>query len=317
MRALKALPMTALAAALGVALAPGLVAQQAEGTGWTAPPLPAFQPGFDDLRPALEARIAEHRGVVGLVLLDPATGEVLSIRGEEPFPSASMVKIPILYEVMLRVDEGDLGLDDPLVMLAGDRVPGSGVLQHFSPPFELSVRDAAFLMIALSDNTATNLILEKVGPRHVTDRMAALGFSETRVFRRVFRDPSESFDPEGSRRWGFGVTSPMELAKLLAWIHRAEAVRPGASAEMLRMLEAQEHRVGIPRYLPPGTRVAHKTGTISAARHDCGIVFAPAREYVLCIMTRENEDRRYAWDNEAEALQADLSRVVFAALNPE
>lgn len=310
--------MKRLLASVAVAaiLAPSLPAQQGQTPGWAPPPLPVFRPGFDEVRPHLEARIAEHRGVVGVVLLDPVSAEVLSIRGEEPFPSASMVKIPILYEVMLRVEEGDLTLEDPLVMLAGDRVPGSGILQHLSAPFQLSVRDAAFLMMALSDNTATNLILGKVGPRDITDRMAALGLSETRVFRRVFRSPEESWDLEGSQRWGFGVTAPMELAMLLAWIHRGEAVSEEASREMLRMLEAQEHRVGIPRLLPSGTRVAHKTGSISAARHDCGIVFGPAREYVLCIMTRENEDRRYAWDNEAEILQADLSRLVFEALHP-
>lgn len=290
-------------------------AQEAPPT-WTPPELP-LREGFGELRPRLEARIAEHRGVVGVVVLDPATGELLSIRGNEGFPSASVVKLPILYELMLRVREGDLSLDDPMVMLAGDRVGGSGILQSFTPPATLPVRDVAFLMIALSDNTATNLILEKLGARSVGVRMAGFGLPETQVFRKVFGDAADSFDPEGSEQWGLGVTTPMEISRLLAWIHRGEAVSPEASAEMLHMLRAQHYRHGIPRYLPEGTRVAHKTGSVSRARHDCGIVYGPEREYVLCVMTRENTDASWTAANQAEGLIAELSRMVFEALNPE
>lgn len=300
--------------ALSVVLPLPAVGQEAPAE-WIPPPLPAFQEGFPELRSALEERIARHRGVVGVVVLDSRSGEMLSIRGDEPFPSASVVKLPILYELALRVREGDLSLDDPLVMLSGDRVGGSGILQHLSPPTSLPVRDVAFLMIALSDNTATNLILEKLGPRSVGERMAALGLDQTRVFRKVFGDARDSFDPEGSERWGLGVTTPMDIAKLLAWVHREEAVAPGVSRGMLRMLDAQHYRHGLPRELPGGTRVAHKTGSVSRARHDCGIVFGPEREYVLCVMTRENEDASWTADNEAEGLIADLSRIVFEALN--
>lgn len=286
----------------------GVAADRAGG-----PEEPPFREAFPELRAALEDRIARHRGVVGVVVLDPHTDEGLSIRGEEPFPSASMIKVPILIEVFLRAEEGAFGLDDPLSMLAGDRAPGAGILRHFEAPAPLSVRNAALLMTALSDNTATNLLIEKVGARAVTDRMEALGYPQSRLFRRVFGTAAESFDREGSERWGFGVTTPMELARMLASMERREAVTPEASAEMLRMLEAQQHRVGIPRLLPAGTRDAHKTGTIAAARHDCGIVGAETRTVVVCIMTQENEDTRTAWDNEAEMLQGELARLVFDA----
>jgi beta-lactamase class A len=272
--------------------------------------------GFAELRAPLEERIARHRGVAGVVVLDSRTGEHLSIRGEEPFPSASLIKLPILVELMYRVDGGDVGLDDPLSMLELDRAPGSGMLRHLTTPFSLTVRDAALLMIALSDNTATNLLLEKLGPRSVGVRMETLGMPETRVFRKVFGNPADSFDPAGSEQWGFGVTTPMDQARLLGWIHRGDAVSPELSAEMLRMLEAQFYRNFIPRHLPPGVRVALKSGFVSAARNDCGIVFGPEREYVICVMTRENEDTSFSPANEAEGLIADLSGIVFRALNP-
>lgn len=309
---LRASAVAAVVLAAG-ALAPAAGAQERPPV-WTPPSL-ELREGFGALRPALEERIARHAGVVGVALIDPATSESLSIRGDEPFPSASVVKLPILYEVMLRVREGRLSLDDPLVMLDDDRTPGSGILQHLTPPFTLSVRDAALLMIALSDNTATNLLLEKLGARSVGERMDSLGLTHTEVFRKVFGDAADSYDREGSERWGFGVTTPLDIARLLAWIQRGDAVSPEASREMLRMLGNQHYRSGIPRHLPDGTRVAHKTGSVSRARHDCGIVFGPDREYVLCVMTRENEDRSWTDANEAEGLIADVSRIVFEALN--
>lgn len=304
-----------LASILVLALA-GHVQAQVDAPSWTPPDGPELEEGFPELRDSIEHRIARHRGVVGLVLLDSRSGESLSIRGGELFPSASVIKIPILYEVMLREKEDRLSLDDPLTMLSGDRVGGTGILQHLSAPFTLTVRDAAFLMISMSDNTATNLILEKVGARAVSDRMAELGLPESRVFRKVFGQAEESFDPSGSREWGLGVTTPVDQARLLAWIHREEAVSGDASREMLRMLDAQVYRSGLPWHLPGGIRIAHKTGSISEARHDCGIVYGAAREYVLCIMTRENEDTGWAADNEAERLIADLSGIVFKMLNP-
>ncbi len=306
-------PADASAAQPPDAPTPGVAVAGAAGDRAGGPEEPAFREAFPELRAALEDRIARHRGVVGMVVLDPHTGEGLSIRGEEPFPSASMIKLPVLLVVFLRAEEGAFGLDDPLSMLAGDRAPGAGILRHFEAPAPLSVRNAALLMTALSDNTATNLLIAKVGARAVTDRMEALGYPESRLFRRVFGPAAESFDREGSERWGFGVTTPMELARMLASMERREAVTPEASAEMLRMLEAQQHRVGIPRLLPAGTRVAHKTGTIAAARHDCGMVEVETRTVVVCIMTQENEDTRTAWDNEAEMLQGELARLVFDA----
>jgi beta-lactamase class A len=296
-----------------VLLAVGLEAQ-APAPG--IPGEPVLREGFAELRTPLEERVARHRGVAGVVVLDSRTGEYLSIRGNEPFPSASVIKVPILVELMYRVEEGAVGLDDPLSMLELDRAPGSGMLRHLSAPFSLSVRDAALLMIALSDNTATNLVLEKLGPRSVGVRMGELGLPGTRVFRKVFGNPADSFDPAGSERWGLGVTTPMDQARLLGWIHRGDAVTPELSAEMLRMLEAQFFRNFIPRHLPSGVRVALKSGFISAARHDCGIVFGPDREYVICVMTRENEDTSSSPENQAEGLIAEVSRLVFRALNP-
>jgi beta-lactamase class A len=296
-----AMRLWALAAALLSAAVPAQAAAQQR-------PLAA-------LRPALEQRIARHEGVVGLAVIDLATGDTLSIRGDEPFPTASVIKVPVLVEVFHQVEHGRLRLDDPIVLLEVDKRPGSGLLQHLSAPLQLTVRDAALLMIALSDNTATNLLIDKVGIRAVGARMDSLGLPRTKLHSKVF-DRASSIAPDSSARWGLGVTTPNEMARLFAMIHRGEAVSPEASKEMLRMLRAQFYGEGIPRYLPPGTTVAHKTGSINEARHDCGIVSSrePQRDYVLCILTKENRDRSWRIDNEAQVLIADLARIVHEGL---
>lgn len=262
------------------------------------------------LRPVLEARIARHRGVVGVALLDPRTGESLSIRGDAPFPSASVIKVPILVEVFQQVEKGKLRLHDPLVLLEADKVPGAGVLQFLHAPLELTVRDAAILMIILSDNTATNLLIDKVGIRAVNARMDTLGLPQTRLHAKVFRGRTTMIDSAAYEKYGLGVTTPDDMARLLAMIYRGEAVSDDASRQMVEILKAQMKDDRIPRYLPEGTVVANKTGELNEVKHDCGIVYARARDYVLCIMTRDNADRRWVLDNEALLLGADLSRLV-------
>ena len=280
-----------------------------------APDTAAAQQPLRSLRPAIEQRIARYEGVVGLAVIDLATGDTLSIRGDEPFPTASVIKVPVLVEVFHQVENGRLRLEDPIVMLEVDKRPGSGLLQYLSAPLQITVRDAAFLMIALSDNTATNLLVDKVGIRAVGVRMDSLGLPRTALHSKVF-DRASSVAPDSSAGWGLGVTTPNEMARLFAMIHRGETVSPEASREMLRMLRAQFYTDAIPRYLPPGTSVAHKTGSINQARHDCGIVSSrePARDYVFCAFTKENRDTSWRVDNEAQVLIAELARIVHEGL---
>jgi beta-lactamase class A len=300
-----------------------------EGLLWGAG---AQEVDWEGLRGKLEARIAEHQGIVGLVVLDPLTGESLSIRGDERFPTASNIKVPILFQLFHQVEQGRIRLDEPLVMLDVDRVGGSGILQHFDAPLEITVKDAATFMISQSDNTATNLIVDKLGIRAVNERMDSLGYPQTRLWAKVSRSRETSIDPDSSRVFGLGVTTPMESARRFASLYRLEAVSAEASRQMIAMLRRQAWGYNeIPRYLPAGVVVAHKTGSVSATRNDCGIVYAQrprgagifdppvpgGRDYVICVYTNENEDR--GWqpvDNAAEVLIGDLSRIVWEALEP-
>lgn len=275
--------------------------------------VPAQEP-LASLRPALEERIAEFRGTVHAAVIDLASGEELSIRGDEPVPSASVIKVPLLVELFHQVEEGRLSLEDPLILLESDKVPGSGVLQHFHAPHQLSMRDAATLMIILSDNSATNLVIDRVGIRPVWDRMEALGLPRTKLHSKSFvRATSVAMD--SSRVYGLGVTTASEMARLLAMLYRGEAVSPAADSQMVAILRRQHYSEGIPRHLPPEASIANKTGALNAARHDCGIVYGPRRDYVLCVLTNENEDQGWRVDVEPHLLIADLALLVHRHLN--
>lgn len=269
------------------------------------------------LKPQLEQRIAQHKGIVGLALIDLASDRTISIRGEEAFPSASVIKLPILVELFHQIQRGPLKLTDPVTMVAADQRPGSGVLQFLSTPHQLTINDAATLMIILSDNTATNFIIDKVGIRNVNARMDSLGLKSTRLHAKVFLGTSTTIDTAATNKWGFGVTTPMDMARLLAMLYRGQIVSDTASKQMVGILKKNFDDEMLPRYLPAGVSVAHKTGALNAARHDCGIVFSKQRDYVLCILTKDNEDQSWRVDTEARVTIADLARITHEIMTAE
>jgi DNA-binding LacI/PurR family transcriptional regulator/beta-lactamase class A len=276
-------------------------------------PLTAQAPA---LRRELEAVLRGYPGVVGVSFRNLATGESLSIRGDEPFPTASLIKLPVLVTLLDEVAKGRVRLDEPLSMIARDRVGGSGVLQFMDPGLRLTVRDAASLMIALSDNTATNLLLEKLDVPTVWAKMDSLGLPRTRVFRKVFAPVNSSPAPDSSAKYGLGVTTPDEIVRLLALLQAGRAVSPAMDSLALGMLKTNMDTGKMVRWLPENVTVAHKSGDIDHARNDCGILYTPAAPLALCVMTRENADTRYQVDNPAHLLIGRIARTVFQHYNP-
>lgn len=265
------------------------------------------------MRARIEARAAEHDGVVGLAVVDLASGEWLLVRGDEKFPTASVIKVPVLVELFHQVAGGRLRLEDTLVALGADKKPGAGILRHLDAPHRLTVADAVYLMIAHSDNTAANLLIDRVGIDAVNRRLDAFGLRHTRLYRKLFEADSASFAPDSAARWGVGVTTPREMTRLFERIYRGEVVSPAASARMIDILKKQFHRTKIPRDLPP-VEVANKTGEINASRNDCGIVYGRGRDFALCVFTKENRDQSWTLHNRAEALIGELARIVYDGL---
>lgn len=262
------------------------------------------------LRHVLDSLAGAHRGVVGYAVHNLDTGERLSLRGDEPFPTASLIKVPVLVTVYDLVAKGMLALDDPLTVLRIDQVGGAGILQYMRPGMTITVADAAWLMTIISDNTATNLLIDRIAARRVWQKMEALGLPRTKVHgRSMIAIARVSVD--SAEKYGLGVTTPNEMARLFELLARGQAVSPSADSAMLHILEHNEDGQLLQR-LAGGARAAHKTGATDRVRTECSLFFLASR-VVACVLTRENEDSRWIMDSEPQLLLARMGEAIVKA----
>jgi beta-lactamase class A len=269
----------------------------------------------ETLAEKLAPLIAAHRGDVAVAVKHLKSGESFAHQADVPMPTASLIKLAVLVEAYRQAEAGQIDLDQPLTLKAEDKAPGSGILTtHFSAGASFPLRDALRLMIAYSDNTATNLVLAKTGLAATNSTMEQLGLANTKIHAFVFRAES-SIAPERSKQFGLGSTTAAETLALLEKLHTGELVSPAASAAMLEHLRhCQDDR--IPRLLPPGTKVAHKTGSVNKVRTAAGLIEAPGGTIALVVLTANNEDQRWTDENAGEVLTAKLARLVYDHFAP-
>jgi beta-lactamase class A len=209
-------------------------------------------------------------------------------------PTASLIKLPVMVEMYAQAEAGKVKLDEMLTLTKEEMVPGSGILtDHFSPGAKFSLRDAVRLMIAYSDNTATNMVLDKVGIKAVNERMAGLGLKETRINAKVFKGSTTSVDPARTKQHGLGSTTAREMLALLERLHTGELVSAEASKAMIEHLKKCDDKDKFPRFLPKEVTVAHKTGSVSDARIDAGLLFFKEGPVALVVLTNHNEDKSW------------------------
>lgn len=272
--------------------------------------------GAADLEGRLRPLIDAHKGTVAVAVRHLETGESYGYRADEPMPTASLIKVAVMIEAYRQADAGTLDLSEPVTLRDADKVRGSGILTtHFSDGLRLSLRDAVRLMIAYSDNTATNLVLDRIGLESVARTMEAMGFPNTKIHAKVFRGETSIF-PERSKKFGLGSTTASETVRLMELLHQKKAASAEACAAMLAHLEACEDRISFPRHLPAGTKVAQKTGAVTAVRTAGGIIHTPGGPVALCVLTAENADRRWADDNAGNVLCGRIARAVYDAFTP-
>ena len=262
------------------------------------------------LRRVLDSISNAHQGVVGYTVLDLETGAKLHRRGDETFPTASLIKVPILVTVFDLVAKGQISLDDPLTVLKIDQVPGSGVVQYLHNGTVLTVNDAAWLMTTISDNTATNLLLDRIIIRRVWAKMDSLGLRQTRVHSKSFLR-SSSVAMDSSVKYGLGVTTPNEMARLFELLARGKAVNPVLDSTMLDILQHNNDDTLLQRFAG-GARAAHKTGATDAVRTECSLFYLRNR-VVACVMTKENKDQRWVLDTEPQLTMANMGKEIIAA----
>jgi beta-lactamase class A len=272
--------------------------------------LPIVHADTSALRRTLDSIADAHHGIVGYSVIDLETGVRINRKGDETFPTASLIKVAILTTVYDLVAKGQLSLDDPLTVLKIDQVPGSGIVQFLHNGTILTVHDAAWLMSTISDNTATNLLLDRIIIRRVWAKMDSLGLQHTRVHSKSFLR-SSSVAMDSSVKYGLGVTTPNEMAHLFELMAQGKAVNPTADSAMLDILEHNGTDFMLQRYAG-GARAAHKDGETDAVRTECTLWYLRNR-IVACVMTKENKDQRWILDNEPQLTMANMGLAIINA----
>jgi beta-lactamase class A len=227
-------------------------------------------------------------------------------------PTASLIKLPVMLELYQQAEEGKVKLTDRVTLLTDDKVPGSGILtNHFSDGTTFSLRDACRLMIAFSDNTATNLVLDKIGIMPVNNRMEAWGYPNTKINGKSFRGSTTSVAPERTTKFGLGSTTAREMVAILEDLETCKHCRPVVKQIILNHLRKCDDKDKFPRFLPDDVNIAHKTGSVSRSRTDAGIMYLPAGAVALCVLSDENEDTRWKPDNAGNVFCAKVAKEVY------
>jgi beta-lactamase class A len=269
--------------------------------------------GADD--PSLESRlrplIEAHKGRVAVAVKNLETGESFAYHADDPMPTASLIKLPVMVEVYRQSAAGTLDLGKMVTLRKEDKVPGSGILtSHFSDGATFPIRDAVRLMIVYSDNTATNLVLDEIGLKSTAETMEKLGYPNTKIHSKVYRRDTSVF-PERSKEFGLGSTTAAEMVRLCEALHKGEIVGPEACKAMLDHLGACDDKDKFPRFLPAGTKVAFKTGSVDESRTAAGILSTKGGPAAICVLTNKNEDKRWVADNAGNRLCAEVARAVY------
>lgn len=288
----------------------------------------AIPPPAASLQARIEEAVRSLRGTMGVAAKHIATGETVFVNADVPFPTASVIKVAVMVEVFHQEAEGRLKQADTIALEESAKVGGSGVLRRLHGGLVLTIGDLLDLMMTVSDNTATNLLIARVGTANVDKRLAGYGLARTKLFRPTFRDGRPDVFPEEEKQFGLGVTTPREMARLMELIADGRVVDRTASEAMITLMREQAFRTMIPRSLPESDEVvvADKPGWDSEKHPDAGgvrrhvrgdaaIVTTPKGRYVIAIHARQVEDTRWGPDNEATVLAARISRMVYDAFS--
>jgi beta-lactamase class A len=254
------------------------------------------------LRARVEAVDARLDGVLGVYVRDLATGATVELRPDEAFPTASAIKLAVLYELYRQADEGRVDLSE-VTRPPVPRVGGGGVLQELGDRVSLTWRDLAVLMIGWSDNEATNVLVRRVGLDAVNRRLAAVGLPRTRLRRQMM-------DLAAARGGDENVSTPREMARLAEILARGEGLAPERAKDLLAVATVSDEGSYFRRGLPGGVRAISKPGDLEGVRCEAAWVDVPGRPYSAAIMTAYL--RREA---DGEAAIAEISTAVYGTFD--
>jgi beta-lactamase class A len=262
----------------------------------------------------VRAEVTPFKGKVYLFARNLDTGATYSFKGDERVPTASTIKIAVMIEAFTRVAEGRAKWTDELVLTKAARYGGSGVLPELGDGLRLTLRDCVNLMMVVSDNTATNMVLDYLTTDAVNSRMSMLGFKDTRIMRRIGGggESKEGKEPD-NKRFGLGATTPHEMVQILEKLESGEIVNKTAAKEMIDLMKREQSRYSIGRTIWD-VPMASKYGALDRLRSCVAVVYTKRGRIAMAITVDEMPEVIWSVDNPGYLLMSRLSLILLEGL---
>jgi len=271
-------------------------------------------PVASSLDTLVRAEISPFKGKVFLFAKNLDTGLTYSFNGDERVRTASTIKVAVMIEAFSRVSEGRAKWTDELVLTKAARYGGSGVLPELADGLRLTLRDCVNLMMVVSDNTATNMVLDYLTTDAVNARMNTLGFKDTRLMRRIGGggESKEGKEPD-NKRFGLGATTPHEMVRILEKIDAGEIVNKAAAKEMIDLMKREQARYAIGR-TNSDVPMASKYGALDRLRSCVAIVYSKRGKIAIAITVDDMPEVNWSVDNPGYLLMSRLSAILIESL---
>jgi beta-lactamase class A len=279
----------------------------------------------------LQSIAAAHHGKLAVYAHNLRTGQTASFSPDLPVKTASTIKLGILLDAAEQIRAGKAAFDEKLVLNHDNQVEGSGVLAQLTPPLPLTLGDTLTLMVILSDNTATNMAIDRLGLPHIDATLRAAGLNQTWLYKKVYVPASGPVPPD-QPQFGLGKTTAREMASILERIAECRLALDGSAAlpgdgpicgKLLHMLRNQQDRESLPRYIESldtsenGSAIGNKTGALNQVRNDVALISTKAGPVVIAAFTFDNADQRWTGDNEGEQTLAKIGKAVIDRWSPQ
>jgi len=279
----------------------------------------------------LQSIAAAHHGKLAVYAHHLRTGQTASLSPDLPVKTASTIKLGILLDAAEQIRAGKAALSEKLVLNRDNQVEGSGVLAQLNTPLALTLQDSLTLMVILSDNTATNMAIDRLGLQHIDATLRAAGLKQTWLYKKVYVSASGPM-PADQPQFGLGKTTAREMASIMERLATCSLALDGSAAlpadgpicgALLHMLRSQQDRDSLPRYIENfdtsehGSAIANKTGALDQVRNDVALIATKAGPVVISAFTFDNADQRWNGDNEAEITLGKVARAVIDRWSPQ
>jgi beta-lactamase class A len=283
-----------------------------------------------ELDQQLQTIAAAHHGKLAVYARNLKTGETASLDADQPVKTASTIKMGILLDAAEQIRAGHASLDEKLELTKANQVGGSGILGQLTAPMSLTLRDDLHLMVVLSDNTATNVAIDRFGVAQINATLRAAGLTQTVLYKKVFVPTTDPM-PADQPQFGLGKTTAREMASIMQRLAECRLSLDGSAplagdgqlcAALLHSLRQQQDREDLPRYLEAldtsehGSAIANKTGALDQVRNDVALIATKNGPVVIAAFTWDNADQRWTGDNEAQKTLAKVGQAVVERWSP-